>query len=303
MKKFIYIIAAASMMFTGCVKDEIYTPPKTEVIVVSKIEYSETPDLSDIKVKVEYESEKEITEARVYYRIDGEAYTKVNKVKGEDDPSFTQSDVTIDLTGISNVSNGSKISFYVRLTYKDLTEEYFVGKNTNISKIAEEVAKGKDVAPLNQMEVGGTAVEEDQPQEITITDYNGFSGLTVIRKVAGDLEFDVMFETTNPEFKGVKLYYTLNEEHSDAEWTVFVDAETEEDGGRVTLEIDVKADDNKYSYTIPAADVKVGDVVRLYFRGYTKDAAGDKDKKYYAPSLNDTFDHDVYSQWSKFTVK
>ena len=145
--------------------------------------------------------------------------------------------------------------------------------------------------------------EKDQPQEITITDYNGFSGLTIIREVAGDLKFDVKFTSTNPEFKGVKLYYTLNEEHSDAEWLVFVDAGTEEDGGRVTLEIDEIAADEMYAYTIAAADVKVGDVVRLYFRGYTKDAAGDKDKKYYAPSGNDTFDHDVYSEWSSFTVK
>jgi len=157
MKKFIYTIVVASMVFTSCVKDEIYTPPKAEEMVVSKIEYSETPDLSDIKVKVEYESEKEITEARVYYRLDGEVYIKDNKVKGEKDPSFTQGDVTIDLTGISNVSNGTKISFYVRLTYNDATEEYFVGKDSNITKIAEDVAKADDVTPLNQIEVGGTS--------------------------------------------------------------------------------------------------------------------------------------------------
>ena len=150
--------------------------------------------------------------------------------------------------------------------------------------------------------------EKDQAQELTITDYNGFSGLTVIREVAGDLKFDVKYSTTNPEFKSVKLYYTLNSDFTDAEWTQAVaddDAGTPSDtfDARVTLEIDVIAADEMYAYTIDAADVKVGDVVRLYFRGYTKTDGGDKDKKYYAPSGNDTFDHDVYSQWSKFTVK
>ena len=146
--------------------------------------------------------------------------------------------------------------------------------------------------------------EKDQAQELTINDYNGFSGLTVIRKVAGDLEFDTKFESDNTTFKSVKLYYTINQEYTDAEWTVFVDAGTEDDNGRVTLEIADKADDNKYFYSIPAADVKVGDVVRCYFRGYTKTDDGDKDKKYYAPSKTaDTFDHDLYSTWTSFTVK
>ena len=146
--------------------------------------------------------------------------------------------------------------------------------------------------------------EKDQPQELTINDYNGFSELTVIRKVSGDLEFDVKFTTDNPEFKSVKLYYTLNKDYTDAEWTAFVDAGNEDENGRVTLEIDTKTDDNKYFYSIPAADVKVGDVVRCYFRGYTKTDAGDKDKKYYAPSKTaDTFDHDLYSTWTSFTVK
>jgi len=146
--------------------------------------------------------------------------------------------------------------------------------------------------------------EKDQPQELTINDYNGFSGLTVIREVAGELKFDVKFESSNPTFKSVKLYYTINKEYTDAEWTVFVDAGNEDENGRVTLEIAEKADDNMYAFSIPKADYKIGDAIRLYFRGYTKDDAGDKDKKYYAPSgTADTFDHDLYSTWTKFTVK
>ena len=152
-------------------------------------------------------------------------------------------------------------------------------------------------------------VEVDQPQELVITDYNGFSGLTVIRTVSGDLNFDVKYTTSNTDFNSVKLYYTLNSDFTDAEWTQAV---ADDDEGvlpnlledhRVTIEIDIPADDSMYSFTIAAADVKVGDVVRCYFRGYTKDAEGEKVKEYYAPSGDDTFDHDVYSQWTSFTVK
>ncbi|MCK5782047.1 MAG: hypothetical protein KAH10_05620 [Flavobacteriales bacterium] len=207
MKKFIYTIAAASMMFTSCVKDEIYTPPKAEEMVVSKIEYSETPDLSDIKVKVEYESAKEITEARIYYRIDGEAYTKDNKVKGEDEASFTQSDVTIDLTGIDGVQIGTEISFYVRLTYVDATEEFFVGKSSNIDKITEDVAKGDDVTALNQMEVGGTStIVEVTPTEGPVTKIT-FDGKPA---AGGDIIVNVEYTSTD-EITEARLYYDVGD--------------------------------------------------------------------------------------------
>lgn len=155
-------------------------------------------------------------------------------------------------------------------------------------------------------------VEVDQPQELVITDYNGFSGLTVVRTVSGDLNFDVKYEYDADvwvNFDGVKLYYTLNKDFTDAEWTeaIALDDEGIEPNliadDRVTLEIDILADDSMYSFTIAAADVNVGDVVRCYFRGYTKDVDGEKAKEYYAPSGDDTFDHDVYSQWTSFTVK
>ncbi|MCK5788614.1 MAG: hypothetical protein KAH32_06425 [Chlamydiia bacterium] len=155
--------------------------------------------------------------------------------------------------------------------------------------------------------------EKDQPQEITITDYNGFSGLTVIREVAGDLVFDVKYEYNADilvNFNSVKLYYTLNSDFTDAQWTEAIDLDDAGttpnllDDHRVTIEIEDPTDDSMYSFTIAAADVKVGDVVRLYFRGYAKDIDGNKSKDYYAPSATaDTFDHDLYSTWTEFTVK
>ena len=154
-------------------------------------------------------------------------------------------------------------------------------------------------------------VEVNQLKGLTVTDYNGFSGLTVVRNEVGDLEFDVMYEynaTVLVNFNSVKLYYTLNKNFTDAEWTTAVEEDDEGtsttlEDNRVTLEIDIAAADNMYSFTIPAADVNVGDVLRLYFRGYAKDIDGEKAKEYYSPTGNDTFDHDIFSGWTVLTVK
>ncbi len=151
-------------------------------------------------------------------------------------------------------------------------------------------------------------VDVDLLDGLSVSDYKGFSGLTVIRNEAGDLVFDVTYTTTNTDFNSVKLYYTLNKDFTDAEWTAAVEEDDEGtsttlEENRVDIEIDVPAADSKYSFTIAAADVKVGDVIRCYFRGYTKDADGEKVKEYYSPVGNDTFDHDVFSGWTVLTVK
>ncbi|MEN8250468.1 MAG: hypothetical protein ABFS32_16155 [Bacteroidota bacterium] len=156
-------------------------------------------------------------------------------------------------------------------------------------------------------------VDVDQLKDLTITDYNGFSGLTVVREENGDLVYDVKYEydaAVYELFNSVKLYYTVNCDFTDAEWTQAV---ADDDEGiepnlladnRVSLEIEDPADDNMYSFTIPAAEVNKADVLRLYFRGYAKDTVlSVKNKMYYSPTGNDTFDHDVYSQWTVLTVK
>ncbi|MCK5782022.1 MAG: T9SS type A sorting domain-containing protein [Flavobacteriales bacterium] len=133
---------------------------------------------------------------------------------------------------------------------------------------------------------------------------NGFSNLAITNTEGSDITFDVTYEydVANPDFKSVKLYYTINKDYTDAEWLVFVDAGTEGDNGRVTEEIDEKADDNKYSFSIPAANVTKGDIIKFYFRGYTKNADGDKEKEYFTPDQGSEFDHDVYSEWSNIVA-
>ncbi len=138
---------------------------------------------------------------------------------------------------------------------------------------------------------------------------NGFSDLVIGNVEGSDITFDVTYEydATNPTFKSVKLYYTLNSDFTDAEWTQAV---LDDDEGtpstifdaRVDIEIDDKADDDKYSFSIPAADVTKGDIIRFYFRGYTKNVDGDKEKDYYTPDQGAEFDHDIYSQWSLMTA-
>ena len=138
---------------------------------------------------------------------------------------------------------------------------------------------------------------------------NGFSGLVIGNTEGSDITFDVTYEypVANPTFKSVKLYYTLNSDFTDAEWTQAV---ADDDAGtpstifdaREDIEIDAKTDDNKYSFSIPSADVTKGDIIRFYFRGYTKNTAGDKEKDYYSQDQGAEFDHDVYSQWSKIAA-
>jgi hypothetical protein len=86
---------------------------------------------TDINLVLAYTSAVEIKEARVYFSVgDSPAYVKANKVSGEDDASFTQTGVTINLKdvvtdgdGLSLSQSGAKVSFYVRIA--TATAEYY----------------------------------------------------------------------------------------------------------------------------------------------------------------------------------
>lgn len=89
------------------------------------------PD-TDINIVLAYSSTVEITEARIYFAAgDSPVYEKDNKVKGEDDASFTQTGVTINLKDVLTIDNislsetGAKISFYIRLQDADGYEYYY----------------------------------------------------------------------------------------------------------------------------------------------------------------------------------
>ncbi len=94
---------------------------------------------TDFPVVLAYASTENIDEARIYFDVrDTPAYVKNNKVKGEDDASFTQTGVTINManvdaedeggafTGNTGVS-GTKVTFYVRIA--TATAEYYYGND------------------------------------------------------------------------------------------------------------------------------------------------------------------------------
>ncbi|MCK5907993.1 MAG: lamin tail domain-containing protein [Flavobacteriales bacterium] len=308
MKKFIYTIAAASMMFTSCVKDEIYTPPA----------------------------------------IGGDSDVVLNEILSKDpinDRDFIElyntGDEDIDISGyLINDAADPKGGFVVPdntiITAKGF---YFVIQpelTVSISSKGEDVSLGgpdgtlldyvecpkseSDTAPKSfgretdgaDTWVNGTTPTPGKANGGAVVDpiVNGFSKLNITNTAGSDLKFDITYEydSANPTFKSVKLYYSINKDISDADWTTYV---AEDDAGdssnidanREDIEIAAKAGDDKYSFSIPVADIAAGDVVRYYFRGYTKDAADEKVKDYFSPSQGENFDHDIYSQWTLETVK
>jgi len=90
----------------------------------------------DINLVLAYASSIEIVEARVYFSVgDNPVYVKANKVSGEDDTSFTQTGVTINLKdvisdeGLALGETEAKVSFYVRIA-TDQAEYYYSNDGT-----------------------------------------------------------------------------------------------------------------------------------------------------------------------------
>ena len=121
-----------------------------DAVVDQTVNYSEGPLTSvtfptnpvpgtDFNVVLAYASSENIDEARIYFDVrDTPAYVKANKIKGEDDASFTQTGVTINMANVdaedeggaftSNTSvTGTKVTFYVRIA--TATAEYYYGSD------------------------------------------------------------------------------------------------------------------------------------------------------------------------------
>lgn len=102
------------------------TGPLTSVLFPT----NPVPD-TDINIVLAYSSSETILEARIYFSVgDSPFYLKANKVSGEDDASFTQTGVTINLKdvitdgdGFSLSETGAKVSFYIRIA--TATAEYY----------------------------------------------------------------------------------------------------------------------------------------------------------------------------------
>jgi len=96
---------------------------------------------TDVNVVIAYTSTETIAEARIYYAVgDSPVYVKDNKVKGEDDASFTQTGVTVNLKDVTDVETGLVVgetgnttTFYVRIATEDASgeaiAEYYYGND------------------------------------------------------------------------------------------------------------------------------------------------------------------------------
>ncbi len=158
-KYFLGSLAVIAMMATvSCNKDEepeVIDPGKTyDAVVTTDLTFTDgpvtkitfptnpTPSAEDIVVVYSDAIDGEITEARVYFDVRETAeYVKGNKVKGEDDGSFTQSGVTIDLKNVNaedadgnvtgNTSDeGTKVTFYVRIS--TASNEWYYGSSDSV---------------------------------------------------------------------------------------------------------------------------------------------------------------------------
>jgi len=123
-------------------------------VTVSSFTYPATPAATeDINLVLEYASDEEILEVRIYFAAgDAPEYIKGNKIKGENDESFTQTGVTINMKDVDvedadgNVvgttsDSGVKISFYARIA-TETSEYYFVSADGVIMAVDDSPADG-----------------------------------------------------------------------------------------------------------------------------------------------------------------
>lgn len=137
-----FLIALVTLTITvGCVEDDkMYVEPSPWVDVVNTtVNYNEGPLTSiefpsnpipgeDVNVELKYSSTETILEARIYFATgDSPVYVKANRIKGEDDASFTQTGVTINM--VAQSQSGVKTSFYARIA--TASGEYYYGNDAN----------------------------------------------------------------------------------------------------------------------------------------------------------------------------
>jgi hypothetical protein len=131
---------------TYTVEEKNYAPVTGKVVTytegpLTKVTFPENPiPGTDINVELEYSSSDVIAEARIYFDVgENPVYVKGNKIKGEDEGSFTQTGVTINFAGevadngLAVDAEGAKVSFYVRIAVEDASgnalAEYYYGND------------------------------------------------------------------------------------------------------------------------------------------------------------------------------
>ena len=118
--KYILVLLIAVTSTVSCVDDDnVYVEPNPfDDVTTTTVTYTQGPLKSvtfpdnpipgeNVNVELTYASSETILEARIYFSIgDSPVYVKANKISGEDDPSFTQTGVTINL--IAQAEAGAK---------------------------------------------------------------------------------------------------------------------------------------------------------------------------------------------------
>lgn len=179
------------------------------------IDFSATPTMGSELLGLTFSSEINIVEARVYFGYgDSPSYVKNNKIKGEDDVSFTQTGVTIDMseinveddagTIIGNTSDGSKISFYVRIALENGVEYYF-DKDGNV--IIDDGNDDTDDGPSNDFKADPTKWNSYTPKAaVAVSKYDFPANPATTDDIKIDLEY-----SSNETITEVRAYYALGD--------------------------------------------------------------------------------------------
>ena len=131
---------------TYTVEEKTYLPVETTTVNYSagpltSVTFPKNPvPGTDINVVLTYSSTDVVGDARIYFDVgENPVYVKANKIKGKDDPTFTQTGVTINLkdvvadNGLIISDSENKTTFYVRMATEDADgndiAEYYYGND------------------------------------------------------------------------------------------------------------------------------------------------------------------------------
>lgn len=194
-----------------------YTPIAGDVSAPTlSLTYSTMPTAGYETVELEYTAEINIEEVRIYFASgDNPEYIKNNRIKGEDDPSFTQTGVTLSMANLdvkdtdgNTVGNSSDleklISFYVRIVLANGTEFYY-DKDGNV--IVDDEANGGDPAAADAFK-GNPSLWNTYTNKAAVT----VSSLTFPANPSATDDINVVVAyASNEEIVEARIYYAGSE--------------------------------------------------------------------------------------------
>ena len=288
MKKLFFLVAVATMMYTGCVEDDVYVPP--------------VPEDADIVLN-EIMSKDPVTDndyIELYNKSDNEADISGFLINDAADPAggfvipegtlipangfyvVYEPDLTVAVSsGGEDVSLGKADGTLIDYIFcpASLADGTTFGRKTDGG---EEWIEGMEATP-------GAANNSE------IATVNGFYGLNIDNSEGEDMVFNVKVLFTDGDATELKFYYVKNydadamwfDDDSDPATPDIFDTDTYRIDTEVTT---VPSADGSYVFTVPAADLMPGDVISWYMRA--KNPAGDK-MYYTGGKTADEFDGDI----------